>query len=383
MTPVDLLVGQIRAVERSLDRASDSLSKQPKAVGSALLQRVRGRFENDLLGLRNRCGDLRSRIQAGASAESGWANLVKLQKDSSDLLRECLAFLEGALVRTAGLDGGVCALADKMLDGLNQKTDLGWQRFTLVAAGELYSTISGIVRLRFTDTDIWSLPVAAHEFGHFVSGTPRFAQFAELTDSEKRTDRRYEFHLRELFSDLFATYALGPSLVLACALLRFSPANAFAESDTHPSNAQRVWWMLETLACMDKTEREGMYEPIAGKIRECWAAALKASGQAQALSDAEIVRLRPWLLDLYDLVNSRIPVVRYRSLLRAQEMRQALRNGQTPAQRNEDEIPDVLNAAWLYRLNMSDLNAYEIDGLGEKTFQMCENIANREGDVQS
>ena len=127
---------------------------------------MRGRFGNDLLGLRNRCQSLRLRIQ-GVSIEAGRGQLEKLQGDASNLLGECLAFLEGGLVRAAGLDGGVCALADKMFEALNDQTDLGWQRFTLVAAGEFYSTLSGIVRLRFTDTDIWSLPVAVHEFGHF------------------------------------------------------------------------------------------------------------------------------------------------------------------------------------------------------------------------
>jgi len=377
MTAADLLISQIKAVEQSLERASESLGAQQAADGSGLLPLVRGRFGNDLLGLRDRCRSLRTRVQGGASAETGWANLVKLQKDSSELLRECLAYFEGSLVRRAGLDSGVCALADKMLDELSQKTDLGWQRFTLVAAGEFYSTVSGIVRLRFTDTSVWSLPVAAHEFGHFVSATPRFAEFKELTDGEKLKNPRYESHLREFFSDLFATYALGPSLALSCALLRFSPAGAFDESDTHPSNAQRIWWMLETLASMDKTEADPMYDSIAAKIRAGWGAALKAAGLSETISDAEVARLRPWLLDLYDLVNSRVPMVRYRNILRAQEMYQAFRNGQTPSIRNEDGIPDVLNAVWLYRLNMTDFNPYELDQIGEKAFQMCANIANR------
>ena len=375
MTAAELLMGQITAVERSLSRASDSLDAQEKAVSSALLKRVRGRFGNDLLGLRNQCQSLRSRIQGGASAEAGWGQLDKLQADASDLLRECLAFLEGGLVRAAGLDGGICALADKMFEALNDQTDLCWQRFTLLAAGEFYSTLSGIVRLRFTDTDIWSLPVGVHEFGHFVSATPRFAEFTEMSDREKGNDPRYESHLRELFSDLFATYALGPSLVLTCALLRFSPSGA--ESNTHPSNAQRVWWMLETLASMDNTEGDAMFAPIAARIRDSWTAAVKASGQPETLTDKEISRLRPWLLDLYDLVNSRLPMVRYRNILRAQDMFQGFRDDHTPALRPEDGIPDVLNAAWLYRLNTADPNASDLRRIGDQAFQMCENIANR------
>jgi hypothetical protein len=381
MTPPDVLKSQISALEKSLDRAGDSLEKQGTAINTKLLQSVKGRFKNDLEGLRNRCQSLRKRIDGGASPESGWTHLANLQQDSTDLLQECLAFLEGALVRSNRFDGGICALADSMLLRLSQTADLGWRRFTLAAVGEVYSTMSGIVRLRFTDTDIWSLPVAVHEFGHFAAGAPTFSEFAQIAADAKNQDARYESHLRELFSDLFATYALGPSLVLACVLLRFSPVNAYAESKTHPSNAQRVWWMLETLAAMDESDGgEPILGPLAGKIRAGWTEALKASGQAEALPDAEVARLRPWLLDLYDLVNSRVPVVRYRSLsfLRAQQIQQALRNSQTPLLRDEDEIPDVLNAAWLYRLQAPSLNTYEFDGIAEKAFVMCEQIANRQ-----
>lgn len=377
MTPDRLLTGQIKALERSLAQASDSLGKQGGAVNSKLLKRVHGRFENDLMGLRDQCRSLRTRIEQGASAESGWTQLGKLQLVSSDLMKECLAFLEGALVRDAGFDGGVCALADSMLYGLSEKADMGWQRFTLVAAGEFFSTISGIVRLRFSDVDIWNLPVAAHEFGHFVSATPKFNDFGELASGEKRKDTRYEAHLRELFSDLFATYALGPGFVLNCALLRFSPASAYQESNTHPSNAQRIWWMIEVLAKLDETEGAPMYDGIAAQVRGSWTATLKAAGQPEALSDGEISRLHAWLADVYDLVNSQVPVVRYRSILRAQEIYHAFRNGQTPPVRDDYEMPDVLNAAWLYRLNAASADVYELDQIGNKAFQMCETIANR------
>lgn len=133
--------------------------------------------------------------------------------------------------------------------------------------------------------------------------------------------------------------------------------------------------MLETLSNMDKTEGDHTFSTIADKCRESWTAALQASGEPEALSDGEIARLRRWQLDLYDLVNSRIPLVRYKNILRAQEIYQGLRNSQTPEIRAEDGIPDVLNAAWLYRLNMAEFNSYELDRIGEQAFQMCKEIA--------
>jgi hypothetical protein len=375
MTAADILSGEIVAIDRALDRANTALRTLGDAAGSALLKRVRGLFENAILAHRAKCQSLRQRIEGGASVEAGWSELAAIELETSDLLRECLAFMEGALVRHGGFDGGMCALADSMLDDLSSKSDLGWQRFTLVAAGEFYSTVSGIVRLRFTDTDIWNLPVSVHEFGHFAAAAPRFGDFEAMTAREKAVDLRYESHLRELFSDVLATYALGPSFAMACALLRFNPATG--ESKTHPSSAQRVWCMLQTLAKMDETEGDAMFAPIAARIGQNWSAALKAGGQSETLSDAELKRLRPWFFELYDLVNAHAPALRYRTILRAQEMHSALRQGQTPALRDDDGIPDILNAAWIYRLNMGSFNAFELDQIGSGALEMCESIAYR------
>jgi hypothetical protein len=378
MNPSQILTGQIFALERSLGRAKESVTRQGQEANSKLLRRVHGRFENDLLGLRNRCLSLSKRIANEDPGEAAWAQFGKLQAEAWELMKECLAFLEGALVRKAGIDGGVCDLADAMLYELSEKTDMCWQRFTLAAAGEFFSTISGIIRLRYTDTDIWNLPIAAHEFGHFVSSTGIFKEeFDEITRVQKGKKPSYESHLRELFSDLFATYALGPSLVLNCALLRFSPVGAYQEASTHPSASQRIWWMLETLAKMDESEGNPTHNAVAAEVKEAWTAAVKAAGENEVLSDDEISRLRGWLAELYDLVDSRIPGVRYRSFLRAQEYIQAFRNDQGPQLRDEDQIPDVLNGAWGYRLGAASAKGYEVDQIGKKAFAICATISRR------
>ena len=375
MTPAAILSGEIVAAERALDRASRSLDSLGEAAGSALLKRVRGSFDNDIEGRRNRCRDLRQRIDQGASVEAGWSELDILQRDLSGLLGECLAFVEGALARKGGFDGGLCALADAMLDAVNRRADLGWQRFTLLAAGEFYSTLSGIVRLRFTDSDIWSLPICVHEFGHFAATTHRFAEFEAIAAREKQKNERYDAHLRELFSDMFATYALGPSLAIACALLRFIPSHD--ESSTHPSNAERMWCMLRTLEKMDEAEGEDLLKPITEKISAGWAEALKIDSPTHALSDEEYARLHPWFLELYDLIEAHAPALRYRTILRARQMYMAFRQGGKSALQEGDDISDVLNAAWLYRLNATQFNAFEFDQIAAKAFDMCESIANR------
>jgi hypothetical protein len=342
---------------------------------SRLLKHVHGRFEIDLMALRNKCSNLRRRVASESPGEGTWAQFSKLQVDSWQLLKECLAFLEGVVIREAGIDGGVCDLADAMLYKLAEKTDMRWQRFTLVAAGEYFSTISGIIRLRYTDTDIWNLPVAAHEFGHFVSSTDAFSEFDSIVAVERRKDPRFESHLKELFSDLFATFTLGPSFVMNCVLLRFCPTGASQQSQTHPSFTERVWWMLETLAKMDETEGNRTYRTLCAAIEQAWATTLNAAGESETLGGEDMSRLRGWLAELYDLVESRIPAVRYRGLLRSAEHLHALRNGQTPRVTQSTEIADILNAAWWYRLGSPAPTIYQLDQVADKAIAICEEIS--------
>jgi hypothetical protein len=376
MTPISLFLGQIDALDQSIADTSDLLDRvgRMQTPISDLLRRVRGRFSNDLLGLQKSCAEIRARARGGNAAENDLGNLAQLERKVLDTLRECLAFLEGASTRAAGIDGGICQIADAMLYQLSRSNDLGWERFTLVAVGEFISARSGIVRLRFTDTRIWNLPVAAHEFGHYVSGLPAFSDFQDAATAAKRLDSRYDAHLGELFSDLFATYVMGPCYLLNCALLRFGLSNAAQESNTHPSNAQRVWWMMETLAKMDDRAWP-LYKDLLTQVKGVWADAVEAA-KLGPLTDAETTRLRRWLQDLYDLLDSRLPNAKYGKWLRAQEISQSLRDNKAPQLRPDDSIPDVLNGAWLYRLQAADANGFALNQAAKTALDLCTAIGN-------
>ena len=114
------------------------------------------------------------------------------------LFEESLALVEGALVRGAKLDNGLCQIADALLDELRTKADVAWGRFTILAEGEFFGEMAQIIRLRFPEVSIWNLPIAAHEFGHFVGpelkqpgpfGTFRYPFQEELRKSRPRRVR--------------------------------------------------------------------------------------------------------------------------------------------------------------------------------------------------
>jgi hypothetical protein len=377
MTPASLVAGQIAALDRSLAQADKLLERcGQQQLTSDLLDRVRGLFRNRLLPLRSQCATLLQTTQTGNAAAIDLARLEHLQAECSDLIRECLAFLEGAYTRAAGIDGDSCKFADAMLLSLSKENNLGWSRFTLVGPAEFFSTSSGIVRLRFTDTGIWNLPVAVHEFGHFVSTIDAFREpFKASAAAAGSKDPKYKSHLGELFADLFATYVLGPAYLLNCALLRFPLSNASLESSTHPSANQRVWWMLETLTKMDDPGWP-LYSNLVNQVRALWSAGV-ASANQPALSDAEISRLRPWFFDLYDLINSGVPNAKYAKWLRAQGLSQAFRQNQDPGLLPDDTIPEVLNALWLYRAQTAAFNAFEMEQVERQALQLCAAIVDR------
>jgi hypothetical protein len=379
MSPASLVTGQIAALDQSLAQANGLLDgdEQTQHSLSNLLQRVKGRFRNDLLKLRRDCKSLSQKAQGGNLTAVDLGRLTQVGKDAADVLRECLAFLEGAYTRTAGIDGGMCHLADTMLYSLSGANDLGWERFTLVAAGEFFSKRSGIVRLRFTDTGIWNLPVAVHEFGHYVSGLAAFSDFQTAAADAKRADSRYESHIGELFADLFAIYTTGPCYLLNCSLLRFDFSTASQESATHPSAAQRIWWMTEVLAKMDGDPAWPMYRDVLARAKDLWAASMAVGSQPQ-LSDQEISRLRRWLVDLYDLVSTVVPNAIYGKWLRAQELSQGFQDGQKPALRDDDSMPEILNAAWLYRLHTPKADSFELDRIERSAYDLCKVIAGKE-----
>jgi hypothetical protein len=289
----------------------------------------------------------------------------------------------GALTRAHGIDFGLCRLTDAMLYDLSARTDVGWNRFTIVADGEFFARLSGIIRIQFPDVSIWNLPVAAHEFGHFVASGWKDSALAGMIEREKRADRRYEAYLNEHFADLFATYTMGPCFAMVCGLVRFSPASAVLQSDTHPSAAQRMWWILEMLRLIDKS-RAGppLYQYITQQLEQSWTASLKAAGQEPGLSPADTLRLRGWLAEMLEAVKLNFSAGQYGGWLRAQEMAESFRQRQLPDLAGDDRIPDVLNAVWLCRSEQEPADGYKVTWLAQNALKLCGSLAGAADEVK-
>jgi hypothetical protein len=388
-----LIRAQVRALQEQLGWAEKSLAE------ADIAERVRDAAKNGFGVLFNRRrGELEKLAGAAASADK-WKMLSKSGQQCAELFQECLGFLGGALMRDKGAEGGICDIAESLLYQLSDDLPrtVTWDGVTLLAEANFFTETTGLVRLPFPDYGIWNLPIAVHELGHFVG--PRFSDggdgfpFRDLLcekklnnclKAEKLSDEELETqisHLRELFSDLFAVYAVGPAYACSCLLLSFNPADETAceDSETHPSHARRAHLILTALDQMSKSEPGQPYENVVNTLRGLWSANLAAAGRDDCLSDKDGAAVKYQLFPLYTMVNAHLSTVRYAGRDRARRLRETLLSDEEPSAllKPEDRLADVINAAWGWRLNQEQEDDDEVHRVQLKAAALCREIMRR------
>src|SRR5262249_12447089 len=367
------LLGEIHESANHLAQISKVLDEQP-LIGPVQKQ-VAIRLQTEIKKKRNAFRSLEQDLTTGGvPLDVVWSKFQLDRRDCKPLLAESLALLQGALTRKAALDEGMCAIADAMLRDLSVQTDISWPRFTIVATDEFYAEISGVIRLRYPEVGIWNLPVAAHEFGHYLSRRIPNDPFGQMLALESKRGQSIEPLLNEHFADLFATFALGPAFAFNAILLRFNPLTAMTRGVAHPSDIERTWWILETLRRMSVDEGAGprYYDDVIDDLEKSWSEAVKAAaGQSSALPAEAKDRLEGWLDEVYQIISTELPGVRYKGWLQAQGLAKTMADGKKSLA-NGITIPDVVNAAWFSRAYLCpDIFAT----VGEQAAEMCREIS--------
>jgi hypothetical protein len=357
LAKVDALLEQLAWAESSLTSAKlDSRVSDAAKTGFATL------FDNR----RKELTQLRKSIQK-TSPGSTWAKLQSCSTSCKELFEECLGFLGGAMLRDAHKENDICEIADALLKELGSKS-VAWSRVSLLAEAHFFTETTGLIRLPFPDYGIWNLPIAAHELGHFIG--PRIPDgrggfpFQALTNaivrnyeegqiSESQMDREIS-HLREIFSDLFAVYSLGPAYACSCIVLLLDPTDATAceDSKSHPSHRKRVHFILTGLRQMSKTTAGDPYRRIIKALQDLWERNLKSAQNEKCSGQEDLAPLNYKLLQLYPILTRFIPQVQYSGWDRAVELSNEFPlNGKSAGiLKKGDSIADVLNAVWIWRL---------------------------------
>jgi hypothetical protein len=246
--------------------------------------------------------------ESAAIRSQAWAQYSDLYAQSQKIFSECLEFLGGLAVRDRlmekqeegrRIDKSLCQVADELIgscaEDVSRKPSV-----TIPAAAETPGvTMSRIIRRRYPEWTVWTLPATAHEYGHVVievEEDPRdtFQDFVddevqELAEQDLRSqplpageeervlhrlEDRHRLHLHELLADAFATYTMGPAYACAAFVLRLNPL--ITADEERPGDAERAAVVLGMLTKMNaqaapprKPER-GPYWQLIDYLASAW-----------------------------------------------------------------------------------------------------------------
>jgi hypothetical protein len=362
------------------EKAIGSINK-----GSRLYQRT---SEDFLRRLRIRREDLVAkhlRIQKEGADPASWGMLQGGDGECRRLFEECLALVQAAHARGQGRVADLCEIADQLLEELSALLEAKWERFTVLANEDFFRDFAQIIRLRFPSCGVWDLPVAAHEFGHFVAGRlnvdrpngSRYLAFQQYKEDflkqHVELGEAWTYYLEEYFADVFATYALGPAYACTCLLLRFDPLAAHAEPDLrHPSFAKRARAVLLTLGRLNgENDSRGQFDTAIEILGGSWNEASISAGQKPELAESDESIVSSLVFEFYEELKSGALAARYTGdrwkAAQGQSKRLVAASGATPIAPASNSIRDLLNAAWICRVQGKGTS----DELSDRVLQWC------------
>ena len=364
-------IEDVRQAERALERSP---------IDPALAERVEIDFADALHRHRLELNAVLDSVTDGDPADKCWRRVDEVRDRGRPLLAECLAYVDGALARSHGIAADVCELADLLLADVARRTSSGWGRFTILAEGEFVGDLARIVRLRFPEVGVWSLPISLHELGHHVmprlgrdaldgTVTRPFAEMLATTEAagekgDPLRARRAWHHLHELLADAFATYAGGPAFAFTCAFLRFLPQGS--EDRKHPAPRMRMHAILRGLEQLDDTAG---FQATVDDLRKMWAGNLEAAGAVpppdDPVFDAQIDKI-------HKLLDEQAHSARFDGWFRAEELADTLASGGADGAVLDPQLRpwDVVNAGWLARFRRPH-DPYQLRDLADDTAAAC------------
>lgn len=384
-----VLIGRI---ERSLADVSRAKQAITSMADGRFRDRMQVRFDSDFKKHQDHGLELLNGARGSMNLQACWRSFIAMEADLRSLLDECVSLLHGTMDRRAGLDDGICDIADALLECLCKLADVRWRRFTVLGS-EYLTERTGVVRVRFPAASIWELPFLAHEFAHVIEpdiradnedGT-RFEVLARFL-AENAAGAQEQAFLREHYADILATYAVGPMYGWALIFQQFDPISAFDSEDdfeSHPSAAKRMHIVLRTLESMDGA-RPGGGSPYHGcraqQMTTLWETTLAAGRKPRELSKRTVGQLDRQQAGLFHIVAENLSELRYTGWERARTLAaQVAAQDSTPVPDSAVSIVDVLNAAWVMRLAQPDADVFALRSMGAKFEEICQLISKKGG----
>lgn len=377
--------------------------------------------------------------EAAQDIKKAWDDYKKVYEYSKVVFDECLEYIAGLALRDRGFDRKICDIADHLIISCsNDWNDLNWHSLTVLAAQErLGQTLARIIRLRFPEWSIWTLPFTAREFAHvalhdqknqrllafvnqkvdeLVKKEPRLVEARNAKAPEdslevlERQARKYaQNHIHELIADAFATYTMGPAYACAALLLRFNPIDGGSDVSEHATDAKRAEVVLGMLKEMNK-KAKGLppYDDIIKRLENEWNAARARSTPSLSYPATRSTPRLEEVIDVNALITETWVVFKNGAREAALFPSNDEKHGWLKAQawhstlmdnlKNEPDINrfainknsrlrDALNAAWLCRIYVQPKDNLGIKRISKAALNLCVSImkagARQDGSVSS
>jgi hypothetical protein len=278
---------------------------------------------------------------------AAWLDYYRLRDDCQGIFLEIHDVIAGLFYRAMrfradqGFDATLCYAADDLIRFWAVALS-ATKTLTVPSPQEaLALTLGRIVRMRYSEWTVWSLPLVAHEFAHVVLGeskhTSTFAQFfqADLLsrlaalnpecrgalnpEADPQIKQNYysqamsrmENEMRYFLADAFGTWTVGPAYAAAAIHLRLNPAYVSTIGTTESFDHERVHVILGVLEksadsrFVDGAFPTSQYRECVKQLRPVWdgmVARANARGAETRWSEEKIAARRLFLNELIESI---------------------------------------------------------------------------------
>lgn len=414
-----ILAARLDALKQNLERVESGRSwweslqpwwdsvqlRLPGAVREGLNAAVMDQARRHLKALKR----IREKLEEAEQADDAiardllkeaWRHYAEVYEQCQKFFGECLEVIGGLALRGSGLEEErLYQVADELMTTCTVESTRMFASLspTVPALPEtLIKTMARIIGLRFPEWTIWTLPFTAHELGHVVMCEDKELQGFVVRQVEAWTNgstkKRAENHLQEFLADAFATYTMGPAYACAVILLRFNPSAAHLDDDEHPGDAKRAYVVRTMLRKMnDQAGLDSPYDDVLERLTSAWQATLASAGQPHELGapdaqrldkliDAVWMEFDEWLRDTAIYPHSEKDYGWVIAEKWSRTWHRQLEEGQRldiQEVSKNNKLRDVLNAAWLCRLdyvNKLEEESEKIEQIAEAAHRLCEEI---------
>ena len=328
--------------------------------------------------LRDRLEEIRDALDQSKRTqqeiEEAWQGFHKVNLESQEIFQECAEWVGGLAFRAKAIDEKICQVADQLVTSSSRVLKASAPISIPAHKGVRAKTIGNLLRLRFPEWSIWSLPLIAHEYGHVVVHDlnrlkPGLEQFLmnqrpdlialvpeyqelvrtrdlasvalcaaeasatadqdliecrraylelleeKLSSAKARVEEDAGYLIDEFFVDSFGTYVLGPAYACAAVFTRLNPIlSGTSDHRWDHERAEVIIAMLEKINAQNLAANA--YGEIIKGIRKFWNKAVTLSnppGTKGVPLDASRVAVLRSLVDRFwfELENRSSILLRY------------------------------------------------------------------------